>query len=241
MNGLFFTGTDTAVGKTYVAAAVARLLRQQGRCVRVSKPVATGAERVEGRWLNADTVQLQWSAGGSQCLDDVTPWSFPEPLAPAVAGRLHGQVPSIRSLADAARSQGRPEGILLVEGVGGLLCPLTDRETVADLAAVLGLPLVVVARRSLGTLNHTLLTLEAAAARDLAVAGLVVNETEPPSTLAEETNVAELQRRSGVPLLAVVPHRSDGASDNVAALAEVDWWRLASVTQTAVRGNRPGS
>jgi dethiobiotin synthetase len=227
MNGLFFTGTDTGVGKTYVAAAVVRLLRQQGRCVRVSKPVATGCERIEGRWLNADTVQLNWAAGNCQCLDAVTPWSFAEAVAPAVAARLHGPVPGIAALADAVRSQARPDGILVVEGVGGLLCPLTERETVADLAAALALPLVVVTRRSLGTLNHTLLTLEAAAARGLAVAGLIVNETVPPTTLAEETNVAELRRRIGVPLLAVVPHRLDGAADEVAALVNVNWWRLA--------------
>jgi dethiobiotin synthetase len=237
MNGLFFTGTDTGVGKTFVAAAVARLLRQQGRCVCVSKPVATGAERVEGRWLNADTVQLNWAAGNVQCLDGVTPWSFPEALAPAVAARLHGPVPGITALAEAVRSQARPAGILVVEGVGGLLCPLTDRETVADLAAALGLPLVVVARRSLGTLNHTLLTLEAAAARNLVVAGLVVNETEPPTTQAEETNVAELQRRIGVPLLAVVPHQAAGSNDNLAALAEVDWWRLAQAETRTSPGN----
>jgi dethiobiotin synthetase len=228
MNGLFFTGTDTGVGKTHVAAAVARLLRQQGRCVRVCKPVATGAELIEGRWLNADTVHLAWAAGNSQCLEAVTPWSFPEPVAPAVAARLHEQVLSIAGLAEAVRSQARPDAALLVEGVGGFLCPLTDRETVADLALALGLPLVVVTRRSLGTLNHTLLTLEAAQRRDLRVAGLVVNETAPPTGLAEETNVAELSRRSGVPVLAVVPYQKDAIE--AAALAEVDWWLLAGMT-----------
>jgi dethiobiotin synthetase len=235
MNGLFFTGTDTGVGKTYVAAAVVRLLRQQGRCVRVSKPVATGAERVEGRWRNADTVQLAWAAGNCQCLEAVTPWTFPEALAPAVAAPLHGPAPDITALARAVRSQARPDSILIVEGVGGLLCPLTDRETVADLATVLGLPLVVVARRSLGTLNHTLLTLEAAASRRLKVAGLVVNETMPPATLAEETNVAELQRRIGVPLLAVVPHRPADDGGSLAALAGVDWWQLGQLDMTTSR------
>jgi dethiobiotin synthetase len=189
--------------------------------------VATGGERVEGRWLNADTVQLSWAGGNCQCLDAVTPWSYAEAVAPAVAAQLHGSVPSIAALAGAVRSQAQPDGILVVEGVGGLLCPLTEREAVADLAAALALPLVVVTRRSLGTLNHTLLTLEAAAARGLAVAGLVVNETTPPTTLAEETNVNELQRRIAVPLLAVVPHRPDGHPDPIAALAAVDWWCLA--------------
>lgn len=230
MNGLFFTGTDTGVGKTHVVAALARLLRQQRRAVRVCKPVATGADRVEGRWLVQDTVRLAWAAGMTQCLEAVTPWAFPEPVAPAVAARLHGQVLSLERIASAVREQAVSDGALLVEGVGGLLCPLTERETVADLAKVLGFPLVVVTRRSLGTLNHTLLTLEAAATRGLHVAGLVVNETNPLVSLAEETNVEELRRRSAVPVLAVMPYQIDGEAEDGAALVGVDWWELARRT-----------
>jgi dethiobiotin synthetase len=127
----------------------------------------------------------------------------------------------------AVRSSARRDAALLVEGVGGLLCPLTDSETVADLALALDLPVVIVARRSLGTLNHTLLTLEAAATRGLQVAGIVVNETTPPASLAEETNVDELRRRIAVPLLAVVPFSATSEVAGSPALAGVDWWRLA--------------
>jgi dethiobiotin synthetase len=227
--GLFFTGTDTGVGKTVVTAAVARLLRGRGHAVRVCKPVATGAALVGGRWRSEDTVRLA-EAAGVAADEDVTPWAFAEPAAPPVAARLHGTALTLEGLADAVRlrSGGRqpPEGAaLLVEGVGGLLCPLTERETVADLAAALGFPLVVVARRSLGTLNHTLLTLEVAQGRRLRLAGVVVCETEPPRTLAEQTNVEELAQRINVPLLGVVPHQADpfGAA---AGLDGVDWWRL---------------
>jgi dethiobiotin synthetase len=114
----------------------------------------------------------------------------------------------------------------LVEGVGGLLCPLTDTETVADLVQKLDLPLIVVARRSLGTLNHTLLTLEAAARRGLHVAGVVINETTPPQGLADETNVDELRRRITAPILAVVPHQPRPPIDALPALAAVDWPRF---------------
>lgn len=227
MNGLFFTGTDTGVGKTHVVAALARLLRQQGRGVRVSKPVATGADRVEGRWLAQDTVRLAWAAGMTQCLESITPWSFAEPAAPVVAARRAGVPLSIEALAVAALAQGTNDGILLVEAVGGLLCPLTERETVADLAVHVGLPLVVVVRRSLGTLNHTLLTLEAAAARGLRVAGIVVNETSRPEGLAEETNVEELRRRCAAPVLAVMPHRPEPETEDGSVLADVNWWELA--------------
>jgi dethiobiotin synthetase len=221
--GLFFTGTDTGVGKTFVTAAVTRLLRRQGRAVAVCKPVATGAVRKGDRWLSEDTALLAEAAGLSEVPERATPFAFPDPVAPPVAARRQGVVLTLTGLAAAVRACKQPGATLLVEGVGGLLCPLTDRETVADLVADLGLPLVVVARRSLGTLNHTLLTLEVARARGLSVAGVVINETVPAAGLADETNPGELERRLDVPLLAVVAHGDPGA------LAAVNWWQLAGV------------
>ncbi|HXG11615.1 MAG TPA: dethiobiotin synthase, partial [Gemmataceae bacterium] len=220
---MIITGTDTGVGKTVVTAGIARLLRRQGCAVRVCKPVATGASWVGGRWVSEDTIRLAEAAGIPGDLEAVTSWTFPDPVAPPVAARRQGVTLDLAELAEAVRRCHRPGAVLLVEGVGGLLCPLTERETVADLAAVLGLPLVVVARRSLGTLNHTLLTLEAAQRRGLRVAGVVVNETVPPDTLADATNVEELRRRITVPLLAVMPHQADPFADEPPALAAVDW------------------
>lgn len=222
MNGLFFTGTDTGVGKTHVTAAVARLLRRQGRAVAVAKPVATGASWIEKRWLGDDTVRLA-EAIDADDFEKITPWVFPEAVAPPVAARRHGVELVLEDLAAAVRRQARPDGILLVEGVGGLLCPLTETETVADLAALLRLPLVIVARKALGTLNHTLLTVEAAARRGLRIAGVVVNETVPDDSLAAQSNVEELRRRIAVPLLAVVPH-------GVEAVAAVNWWGVSMVS-----------
>jgi dethiobiotin synthetase len=227
--GLFVTGTDTGVGKTVVTAAVARLLTRQGRAVRICKPVATGATWQRGRWVSEDTHLLAEAAGDTD-LDAVTPWSFPEPAAPPVAARLAGVELTLEGLAAAVRRRAAAEACVLVEGVGGLLCPLTEDATVADLVVELGLPLVVVARRALGTLNHTLLTREVARTRRLDVLGIVVNETMPPAGVAEETNVEELRRRLDVPVLAVVPH---GAAD--AALAGVDWWRLSEKEGAAWR------
>jgi dethiobiotin synthetase len=223
--GLFFSGTDTGVGKTLVTAAVARLLRTQGRGVAVCKPVATGAGRVATGWLAEDTALLAEAAGMDSDRDRITPWAFPDPVAPPLAARRQGVALTLAGIAAAVRERAQPGAAMLVEGVGGLLCPLTERETVADLARELALPLVVVARRSLGTLNHTLLTLEVARARGIPVAGVVVSETEPPTDLAGETNVEEL-RRLGVRVLAVVPHRPGGYREAVPALAAVDWWGL---------------
>lgn len=226
--GLFFTGTDTGVGKTAVAAAVVRCLRRAGRPVAVCKPVASGAVLRDGRLVGDDTLRLAEAAGWpASSWERITPYVFAEPLAPPVAARRLGQSLSLGQMVSATRAAHRPGATLLVEGVGGLLCPLTDQETVADLARELGLALVLVARRSLGTLNHTLLTLEAARARGLRVAGVIVNETTPPEGVAEETNVAEL-RRWGVPVLAVAPYRPGAPADELAdVLAEVDWRTLS--------------
>ena len=225
LRGLFFTGTDTGVGKTHVAALVIRVLKQQGQRVRVSKPVATG---VNAQGWNEDTVKLaqaadmpieQWST--------ITPWTFSEPAAPPLAARKQGRILRLPEVAAAVRSQADADAVLVVEGVGGLLCPLTESETVADLVAALDMPLAVVARRSLGTLSHTLLTLEVARGRQLGVAGIIVNETSVPRTIAEETNVDELRRRAHVPVLAVVPYQELPTHEIPAALAALDWGRLA--------------
>jgi dethiobiotin synthetase len=228
MHGLLFVGTDTGVGKTFVVAAAARALREQGRPFTVCKPVATGAAWADGRWLADDTVQLAEAAGIPGRWDDVTAWAFPDPVAPPVAARRQGVTLTLAELVGAVRQRHQADRPILVEGVGGLLCPLTDQETVADLAAGLRLPVVIVARRGLGTLSHTLLTVAAAHGRGLPVAGVVVNETEPAGDLAAQTNVAELRRRLDVPLLAVVPHQGGLGTEATFSLASVDWWELCS-------------
>src|SRR5262245_51518875 len=149
-----------------------------------------------------------------------------EPVAPPVAARRHGVGLTLSGLA-AAALDGVPDGAaLLVEGVGGLLCPVTESETVADLAAALDLPLVLVTRRSLGTLGLTLMAVEVAQSRRLPLAGVVVSDTEPCRTLAEETNVTELRSRLTVPLLAVARHQPDPGPAGQPELENVDWWRL---------------
>jgi len=224
--GLFFTGTDTGVGKTFVTAAVARILRRQGHSVVVSKPVATGAVWKDGRWASDDTAALAQAAGFEGDLSRITPWTFADPVAPPVAARRAAVELTLDRIIRAVQDRQEPEKAMLIEGVGGLLCPLTEKETVADLVQALHLPLVVVARRSLGTLNHTLLTLEVARTRNLPVAGVVVNETAPPQTLAEETNLLELQKRMQVPMLASVPFQTRLTASVPATLDAVDWWKL---------------
>jgi dethiobiotin synthetase len=217
MQGLFITATDTGVGKTEIAAAIARTWRREGRSFAVCKPVATGPAD--------DTRRLALAADDAD-LGAVTPFVFAEPAAPPVAARLEGRTLSLAELSGAVVRRKLRRDAVLVEGVGGLLCPLTEAETVADLVELLGLGLIVVTRRSLGTLNHTLLTLEAARRRKLRVRGVVVNETAPVESAADRANVEELARRIAVPLLAVVPYRAGGYEGEIPALVGVDWWSL---------------
>ncbi len=230
MQGIFFTGTDTGVGKTFVTSAVARTLRQQGHVVDVCKPVVTGAFPEGHGWLAEDTRLLAEAAGLDGAWERVTEWSFPDPVAPPVAARQKGIRLELAGIVEAVRRRNRPGVPMLVEGVGGLLCPLTETQSNADLAAELRLPVVIVARRSLGTLNHTLLTLAAARQCKLPVIGVVVNETAPPLGLADETNIEELRRRIDVPILAVVAHENLSCRRSEFVIPEVDWMELCMTT-----------
>lgn len=230
--GLLVTGTDTGVGKTRIAAAIAGLLAGKGLRVGVLKPVATGAARVGGGWRVDDAEVLREAIGGAVPIERVAPLVFEAPLAPPVAARLGGGTLSAEAVREAVRDalawwENRAE-LMIVEGVGGLLCPLAEGATVADLATWLDHPLVVVARRGLGTLNHTLLTVEAARRRALRVAGVVLNGAEPTADpLAEATNAGELARRlDGVALLADVPH-AEAPESLLDSLRVVDWNGLA--------------
>jgi dethiobiotin synthetase len=222
MRGLFITATDTGAGKTFVTAGIARLWRREQRSFCVCKPVATGAENA---W--SEDTRLLAEAAGETNLRAVTPYTFAAPAAPPVAARLAGTTVHLVDLIAAVRRRAVEGKTVLVEGVGGLLCPLTSHETVADLVRELRVPLIVVARRALGTLNHTLLTLETAQRRGLHVAGVVVTATTPVQGVAEETVIEELRSRLDVPLLAVVPHEPQRCGEAITALTTVDWWRLS--------------
>ncbi|WP_406693438.1 dethiobiotin synthase [Singulisphaera sp. Ch08] len=229
--GLFVVGTDTGVGKTRVAAAIARILTGQGRRVGVLKPVATGAVRRGEGWECEDGEALIRAVGGSIPLERVVPLVFEEPLAPSVAARRLGTPLSpdkvLQGVRDALGWWSERADVMVVEGVGGFLAPLADRMTVADLAKALDYPLLIVARRGLGTLNHTLMTVECAQRRGLRVAGIVLNRSEPGvegADLAEATNAEELARHVGpIGILGELPYELDEEAFAI-ALASMEWY-----------------
>lgn len=229
--GFFITGTDTGVGKTAITGGMARGLRRRGLDAGVMKPVATGAHPPEeGGPASADAVFLARLAGVDDEPGLICPVCLELPLAPAVAAELAGQRVDPALPGQAFRILSGRHRLMLVEGVGGLMVPLAPGYLVEDLALALGLPLVVVARSGLGTVNHTLLTLARARSRGLAVAGVVINGLSGGEDLAERTNPDVIARYGAVRILGVIPRGvgvdvEAGRAGNVADLVEenLDW------------------
>lgn len=209
-HAFFVTGTDTGVGKTTISSGLLFSLRRQGHTVAALKPVETGCPRdpKTGELVPEDALLLRTAAGLDPLpLSAVVPYRYPLPVTPKVAAQHEGIPISLAAIRDAyAKLRGRAPRLLLVEGAGGLLSPLTESHVGADLARELGLPLLVIARASLGTINHTLLTVNEAHRRGLSVAGIVLNRTSETRGADEESNAAEIQRLTQAPLLGTVEH-----------------------------------
>jgi len=227
LKGIFVTGTDTDVGKTYVSSIILRELIDAGHSVGVSKPACSGAviDAGEPRWPDLD--QLAEAAGLSD-IDLICRQRFKAPLAPPVAARLEGRQPDLSAMQENLLVWESRADIVVVEGVGGLICPLTDQDSVTDFATWVGFPLLIVARLGLGTINHTLLTIEAAGRRDLAIAGVILNDGDGlADSPAGQTNFDELANRTDVPILGVV-HQGEQfvRLRDQKSPARIDWSRL---------------
>ncbi len=184
MRGVFVTGTGTEVGKTVVAAAIARTWAADGESVAVFKPALSGLD--DGG--EPDHALLRRAAGSTQSDEEVAPYRFGPPTSPHLAAELAGVEIDPAGLLAAARAAAAGADALVCEGVGGLLVPLTPAYLVRDLAVELGLPVVVAAAPGLGTINHTLLTLEAARGAGLEVAAVVLTPWPREPSAVEESN-----------------------------------------------------
>jgi dethiobiotin synthetase len=219
--GFFITGTDTGVGKTVVTAALIRALKGRGLSVCGMKPVESGCERDgSGNLVPADGTFLMKASGVKEPLDDITPYCFEHPLAPMVAAELEMRAIDMLWVERAYERLSERYDIMVVEGVGGLMVPLQREYSVLDMAKALGLPVIVVASAFLGTINHTILTVDRALSEGLDVAGVILNFPKPPiESLAEETNPRVLLDMLPVPLLGVMPWLSDLRADTIEEMA----------------------
>lgn len=204
--GVFVTGTDTGIGKTLIAGALARVLRSEGIDIGVMKPVETGCRTRKGRLLPADGEYLRIAAQARDPLSFVTPYCFRSPLAPRAASLLEKKKVDFKTILKAYDHLRERHSFLIVEGIGGLMVPLTARSSVIDLILLLDLPVLLVARSGLGTLNHSLLTLDVGARYGIRFFGVLFNQTQPSKTLADRTNVDILSEKMDVPFLGSLPY-----------------------------------
>ncbi len=219
--GVFVTGTGTEVGKTVVAAALARTHAAAGRRVAVFKPAVTGLEEAG----EADHELLRRASGSEQSDEQIAPYRYRPPASPHLAAALAGEEIDPERLRAAARVAADGADVLVAEGVGGLLVPLREDYLVRDLALDLGLPLVVAASPRLGTINHTLLTLEAARTAGLSVAAVVLTPWPAEPSKVERSNRATLTNLAAAPVLTLPPLDLE-RPDTWAPLALPELWPL---------------
>ena len=206
-HGFFITGTDTGVGKTYVAALLAKKLVRAGYRVGVYKPVASGCIRQEQSLVSEDALALWNAAGQPGELSAVCPQRFEAPLAPHLAAREEGTVVDPRRLRKGLDYWRESSDVILVEGAGGLMSPLSHEDFNADLAYEFGFPLIVVSPNQLGVINQTLQTLITASTfrQGMDVAGIILNDVgKEPSDMSTATNRRELEKRCVPPVIAHV-------------------------------------
>ncbi len=224
--GVFVTGTDTGVGKTLVGCAIARGLRQRGVDLGVMKPFETGV----GAEGPLDALALKEAAGVSDALAEICPEQFALPAAPNVAARHEWRRVDLERVRHAFEKLSTRHPFLLVEGAGGLLVPTDDEHEMADLACAFELPLLLVTRGSLGTINHTRLTLEAAAQRELTVCGVVISHCTGHLSEADALNLNALRSELGEQLLGEIPPLEPGVEPGPEHL---DWDRLIEALQVS--------
>ncbi len=230
LRSVFITGTDTGVGKTFVAGGLAGAWKETGHDVGVMKPVATGGIMINGELTSTDLLFMQQALGSSPkdekrlCM----PYCLKTPAAPAIAAQVEGVTIIPENIHQAYKMLARQHELMIVEGIGGLLVPINWDYLVADLVMDLELPLLIVCSSRLGTINHTLLTIECAKRRGIEILGLIINMTSTSQclTVAEQTVSEVLQKVTDVPVLGIIPWSSSvdveaGRVGNVVELIKV--------------------
>lgn len=224
-DGFFVTGTDTGIGKTVVSAALIKTLRANGINACAMKPVETGCKRINGALIPSDGAFLKQIAFMDDPIEHITPFCFETPAAPSVASEIEKRDIDIRLIRERFQGLQKKYQAVIAEGVGGLLVPIKRDYFVINLVRELALPLIVVSRPSLGTINHTLLTVNYALKEGIKVAGIIINfNSRPDNTVAEETNPMVLEKLSPVPVIGTFPYLENLEDETIekAALKHLD-------------------
>jgi dethiobiotin synthetase len=215
---IFITGTGTGVGKTLVAAALARHFSSQGLNVGVMKPIETGV--VNREELGADATLLKWAAGSKDDAELISPYRFSQPVAPCQAATSAKEPIDTDKICKAFQILRQGKDIVLVEGAGGLMVPIRGGYIMADLARQLALPLLVITHPRLGTLNHTLLTTFAARAMELELCGYMINQMPENPDEAEKEAPHLLSSLASADLLGVLPEVTGSDQEKVKLLSK---------------------
>jgi dethiobiotin synthetase len=226
VKGFFVTGTDTGVGKTWMAAALVHAIAARGLRVSGMKPLACGARSTPDGWRHDDAEMLMRQASVALPYEAVNPYLLRAPMAPHIAARLEGVRLSAAALHEACTTLEENLDYLVIEGVGGWEVPLNDSETTAHFARLLGLPVVLVVGIRLGCLNHALLTGEAIVRQNLALAGWIANIIDPAMLKIAE-NISALEARLPAPRLGTVQHLPQFDAGRIAAMLDVEKLGLA--------------
>jgi dethiobiotin synthetase len=216
MKGYFISGTDTNVGKTVVTACLATLFKSRGEDVGVMKPIETGVDPECSSSANSDAKLLIEVTGVQDTLEEVCPYRLKTPASPYQAARIEGKELDPEKILERFRGLQSKHSMVLVEGIGGLMVPITGQYNVADLALQMNLPLIIVSRVQIGTLNHTLLTLNAARQHGLKVAGVILNPVhEGALDVIEEEQGSLIEKFSDTPILGTCPYIDDVSNDGI--------------------------
>ncbi len=218
--GVFVTGSDTGVGKTVIAGAIAAAIKAHGLDVGVMKPVASGAKEIEGKLVSEDAVYLKKIIDSTDDDDLVNPVRLEPSIAPTMAASKCGVPIDIDKIWKAYETLTNKHDFVVVEGIGGLMVPIDDTLFVADLVRKMDLALVIVSRDYLGTINHTLLTVEYARSRNIRIKGIVINMLKNGDDF-----VREIEKYSSVPILGTIPFKEEVSVEDCIFGDIVDYFR----------------
>ena len=218
--GVFVTGSDTGVGKTVIAGAIAAAIKAQGLDVGVMKPVASGAKKIDGKLVSEDAVYLKKIIDSTDDDDLVNPVRLEPSIAPTMAASKGGVPIDIDKIWKAYEALTNKHDFVVVEGIGGLMVPIDDTLFVADLVSKMDLALVIVSSDYLGAINHTLLTVEYARSRNIRIKGIVINMLKNGDDF-----VREIEKYSSVPILGTIPFKEEVSVEDCIFGDIVDYFR----------------